>query len=82
MHKLQTFFFAVITDSISESQDDRFKCPVEAYIACFAYNEDRTFKIASEITSMLAQWEFLIRCAVLFAGNLSAKDSRIESVAR
>jgi len=80
--KLQEFFFAAITDSISESQDDQFRCPVQAYVACFAYNGDDTFKLASGMTPMLAQWEFLIRCTVLFAGHQTAEDKSVESVVR
>ena len=40
--QLQKFFFAAVTDSVKESQDSRYKCPVISYIAYFAYNEDDT----------------------------------------
>lgn len=80
--KLQEFFFAAVTDSVKESQDDRFKCPVLTYIACFAYNKDDTFKLPSQVTSMLAQWEFLLRCTAIYHGHMSFKAKKSESVVR
>jgi hypothetical protein len=78
--KLQEFFFAAVTDSTQASQDNLFECPVQAYIACFAYNEDDTFKMASEITSMLAQWKYLLRCTALYHANLSFDAKRSTAV--
>lgn len=66
VHALQNFFFSAITDSLEESTADRFKCPVLAYVACFAYNVDDTFKTADKITSLLANWLFLLRCTALY----------------
>jgi len=59
--KLQEFFFSSVVDSVPESRENKFKCPVLAYTACFAYNEDDTWKLAPQVTSMLAQWSFLLR---------------------
>ena len=66
IHKLQDLFFLATTDSVEESQQNRFKCPVLAYVACFAYNSDDTFKAAAQVTSPLAQWQFLLRCTALY----------------
>ena len=66
MLKLQHFFYSSVVDSLSESQQDRFKCPVLTYTACFAYNEDDTWKVAYQATSMLAQWSFLLRGNALY----------------
>lgn len=66
IHKLQDLFFSATTDSVKESQENRFKCPIMAYIACFAYNTDDTFKAAPQVTSLLAQWQFLLRCTALY----------------
>lgn len=68
--RLQEFFFAAVTESVEESCDSRFKCPVLSFIACFAYNEDDTFKLAPRITTLLANWEFLLRCTALYNAHL------------
>ena len=78
--QLQKFFFAAVTDSIEESQDNRYKCPVHSYIAYFAYNEDDTFKLAPQVTSLLAQWQFLLRCTALYSAHLSHKCGEAQSV--
>jgi len=77
MERLQEFFFAAVTDSVEESQDNRFKCPVLAYIACFGYNNDNTFKLAPEVTSLLAGWKFLLRCTVLYHAKASTTASEL-----
>lgn len=70
--KLQDFFFSSVVDSVEESQQNRFKCPVSTYTACFAYNEDDTWKVAIQVTSMLAQWSFLLRATALFNAMLES----------
>ena len=67
---LQRLFLSAVTDSIKESQGNRFKCPVLAYIACFAYNSDDTFKVPFQLTSVLAHWQYLLRCTALYQGCL------------
>jgi hypothetical protein len=80
VRRVQEFFFAAVTDTVKESQDDQFKCPVLAYIACYSYNGDDTFKIASQVTSMLAQWQFILRCTALYHGHMSAEADKSTSV--
>lgn len=80
--QLQKFFFAAVTDSVKESQDSRYKCPVLSYIACFAYNEDDTFKLAPQVTTLLAQWQFLLRCTALYSAHLSYECGGVQSVTR
>jgi len=72
--KLQEFFFSAVVDSVAESQKNRFKCPVLTYTACFAYNEDDTWKLAPQVTSMLAQWSFLLRATALSYAIRESKD--------
>lgn len=73
---LQRFFFSAITESIDDRQANKFTCPVLTYIACFAYKKDDTFKLASQITSCLAQWSFLIRCTALYHGTMSESEGQ------
>lgn len=80
--QLQMFFFAAVTESVMESQDSRYKCPVLSYIACFAYNEDDTFKLAPQVTNLLAQWQFLLRCTALYSAHLSFESGQAQSVTR
>jgi hypothetical protein len=71
---LQRFFFTAMTGTIDGSTMDRFKCPALTYIACFAYNPDDTFKGASEVTSLLANWKFLLRSTALFEARTKHSD--------
>jgi len=71
--RLQDFLYSVVTESIQESQEDRFKCPVQAFIACAAYNEDDTFKQAHQVTSLLARLQFLLRCTALHYAQACSK---------
>ena len=50
--KLHEFLCSVVTDSIQTSQNDRFQCPVQAFITCFAYNDDDTFKVVTQVTGV------------------------------
>jgi len=79
--KLQEFFYTSVTDSLRESVEDKFKCPVMTYAACFAYNEDDTFKVAHQVTSMLAQWSFLLRANALYYAKLKSENGGPEASA-
>jgi len=72
--KLQQFFFTAVVDSVQESQENRFRCPFLTYTACFAYNADDTFKTAPQVTSMLAQWSFLLRGNALYHAILKSEE--------
>lgn len=76
MISLQDFFFSAVTESTDSREADKFTCPILTYIACFAYNDDDTFKVAPQITSMLAQWLFILRCTALYHGTASSTKER------
>jgi hypothetical protein len=67
---LQEYFFLSITDMVRDSRDKKFKCPVQVYISCFAYNDDDTFEAPSQVTSLLASLQYLLRCIVLYQANI------------
>ena len=69
---LQEFFFSAVTGMVDGSTANRFKCPVLTYVACFSYQPDNTFKTAWDITSLLANWKFLLRVTAIF----KAQDTR------
>ena len=61
----QQYFFLCVTSVIKSAEDEKFACPVQAFLACFGYKDDDTFRTASEVTSHLAGWQFLLRCTAL-----------------
>ena len=75
--KLHEFLCSVVTDSIQTSQDNRFQCPVQAFITCFAYNDDDTFNVVTQVTSLLAQLQFLIRCTALYQSHMVTKGGQL-----
>lgn len=81
VHLFQDFFFRCVTEMVKEAEDEKFKCPVQVFMACFAYNEDDTFKTPSEVTSVLAQWQYLLRCTALHhAATLAKKDETVSAI--
>jgi hypothetical protein len=82
LHSLHTFFFLCVTSVIKGTQDSKFKCPVQVFLACFGYNEDDTFKMPSELTSHLAGWQYLLRCAALYEAVSLEESGRVDSVFR
>jgi len=75
---LQQYFFLAVTDMVKDARDRKFQCPVQVYIACFAYNEDDTFKAPSQTTSLLACLQFLLRSTALY--HAFAENKANESV--
>lgn len=76
---LQDYFFLSVTSSVDAARDEKFACPVQAYLACFGYNEDDTFKTAPEVTSLLASWQFLLRCTALHEAVTRSKEKKVDS---
>jgi len=77
---LQEYFFLSVTTGIKNVEDEKFKCPVQVYLACYGYNEDDTFKVPSEITSQLANWQYLLRCTALFEATMLGNSGKTNSV--
>lgn len=60
---------------VQVTADKKFSTSMQVFMACFGYKEDDTFKTPSEVTSVLAQWHFLLRCiALYYAAEASKKD--------
>ena len=75
MNKLQEFFFSVVVNLVPDSQESVFGCPVIAYTACFAYNEDNTWKPTSQVTLMLAHCLFLLRGTSLYYEKIESSKT-------
>lgn len=77
---LQDFFFSCVTATVDVAADKKFSTPVQVYMACFGYRKDDTFKAPSEVTSVLAKWQFLLRATALYhAASLSERDSSVSA---
>ena len=77
--KLQEYFFLSVTGFIKSIKDEKFKCPVQVYLACFGYNDDDTFKRPSDVTPHLAAWTYLLRCTALLQAHQAAELKQTES---
>jgi hypothetical protein len=77
---LQEYFFHSVTSMVEVAKDKKFGCPVQVYIACFAYNVDDTFKGPSQVTSLLACLQFLLRGTALYQANILAVPESDASV--
>ena len=73
--QLQSLFFSLVTNTNSVVVDNQFSCPVQCFIAASSYNNDDTFKAPHSITSILAQWQFLLRATGLYGAHLFTKGS-------
>lgn len=82
LNSFQEYFFLSVTSVVKNAQDTQFACPVEAFLACFGYNEDDTFKMPSEVTSHLAGWQYLLRCTALFEAVRLHNSGKAQSVLR
>lgn len=80
VRELQEYFFLSVTSMVEVAKDKKFQCPVQVYLACFGYNNDDTFKTPSEVTSQLANWQYLLRCTALFQVNLLSKLEKVGSI--
>ena len=80
LSSLQDFFFYSVTGIIKTPHDDKFTCPVQVYIACFGYKSDDTFKTAPELTSLLANWQYLLRCTALYQAHQLFEANEVGSV--
>jgi len=76
---LQDYFFTCVTGMVKEAMDETFATPVQAYMACFGYREDDTFKTPPEVTSVLAQWQYLLRCTALYHATARSKRDKTVS---
>jgi hypothetical protein len=76
---LQRYFFLTVTTKIVSAHEEKFACPVQVYLACFGYNEDDTFKAPSQVTSLLANWQYLLRCTALYEANRLVELEQAES---
>jgi len=80
LSSLQDFFFSSVTGIIKTPHDNKFTCPVQVYIACFGYKRDDTFKTAPELTSLLANWQYLLRCTALYQAHKLFEANAVGSV--
>lgn len=80
LDNLQEYFFLTVTTVIKSAHDEKFTCPVQVYLACFGYNEDDTFKLPSQLTSPLANWQYLLRCTALYEANRLVESRAVDSV--
>jgi hypothetical protein len=62
---LQSLLFACATDPDAQVHGETFSCPIQCFIAASSYNEDDTFKPPAGMTTILAQWQFLLRATAL-----------------
>ena len=69
----QELFFSLVTNTNSTAADNQFACPVQCFIAAGSYNGDDTFKAPHSMTSILAQWQFLLRATGLYGAHLHTK---------
>lgn len=79
---LQGFFFGCVTEMVKETEDKKFGCPVQVFMACFGYKEDDTFRIPCEVTSELAIWQFLLRCTALYQSDIAVRAKTTTSALR
>ena len=77
---LQKLFFSLVTNVTADTSDHQFSCPVQCFIAACSYNIDDTFKPSTSMTSMLAQWQFMLRATGLYAAHLDVVNQRAESI--
>jgi len=77
LDSFQEYFFLCITSVVKSAHR-----PVEAFLACFGYNEDDTFKMPSEAISHLAAWQYLLRCTALFEAVRLHKSGKAPSILR
>lgn len=80
--QLQHLFFRCVTGMVEEAEDERFRCPVQVYMACYGYNEDDTFRTPPEVTSVLAVWQFLLRGTALYESWVTAEADETTSALR
>ncbi|KAF9780644.1 hypothetical protein BJ322DRAFT_1112646 [Thelephora terrestris] len=71
---LQSLFFACVTRRSPDAEDKQFQCPVQCFIAAYSYNPDDTFKPPSSMTSLLANWQFLLRATAMYQACLVSRQ--------
>ena len=80
LNTLQEYFFLIVTRCAKAASDKRFTCPLQVYLACFGYNEDDTFKPPSQVTTLLANWQYLLRCTALYQASRLVELKKAGSV--
>jgi hypothetical protein len=81
LREVQAFFFDCVTKRSPEAEDQQFSCPVQCYIAAYSFNKDNTFKLPHDLTSLLANWQYLLRATALYEAKLAHSDEKSGSMA-
>jgi hypothetical protein len=82
VYHMQQLFFSLTSTTNAAANEKQFSCPVQCFLAACSYNRDDTFKSPKGMTSMLAQWQFMLRATALLAADLSTKGGDSNSVFR
>jgi hypothetical protein len=77
---LQSLLFACVTRRRITAGDEQFHCPVQCFIASYSYNDDDTFKRPHSMTTLLANWQFLLRATALYEAKAAVSSGRSETM--